>query len=256
MVKQEQAGPYAVFMLVLSLFALGLLAYHTIVEVEPETRAILGYADHLICILFFLDFLLSLARAPKKGSYFVRWGWLDLASSIPMVDALRWGRAARVVRILRVLRGIRSMKILAGFVLKRRAEGTFLAAGLVAIILLTFASIAILQVETAPEANIKTPEDAFWWSFVTITTVGYGDKFPLSTEGRVIAVFLMLAGVGLFGTLSGFVAAWFIEPEQNEQESEIHALADEVRRLREALEARGVPSAAPSVEKLEKRLHE
>lgn len=238
MTKPGEVGPYSVFMLALSLFALGLLAYHTIVKVEPGTAAILGYADTLVCAFFFLDFLSSFFRAPKKGAYFLRWGWLDLLSSIPLVDNLRWGRTARVVRILRVLRGIKSTKILAGFVLKRRAEGTFLAATLVAVILVTFASIAILQFETAPEATIRTPEDAFWWSIVTITTVGYGDRYPISSEGRVIAVFLMLAGVGLFGTLSGFVAAWFIEPEQHEQESEIQALAAEVRRLREALEAR------------------
>ena len=54
-------------------------------------------------------------------------------------------------------------------------------------LLVIFSSIAILNVETAPESNIKTAEDAIWWAFVTITTVGYGDKFPVTTEGRIIA---------------------------------------------------------------------
>ena len=74
-----------------------------------------------------------------------------------------------------------------------------------------FSSIAILQVETDPNSNIKTAEDAIWWAYVTITTVGYGDKFPVTTEGRIIAAVLMTVGVGLFGTFTAFLASWFVE---------------------------------------------
>ena len=64
-----------------------------------------------------------------------------------------------------------------------------------------------------PEANIKGPEDAVWWAFVTMTTVGYGDRFPVTTEGRLAGALLMVAGVGLFGTFSGFIASWFLAPK-------------------------------------------
>ena len=165
------------------------------------------------------------------------WGWLDLLSSIPAVDALRWGRAARVLRILRVLRGVKATKILSEFVLYRRTQSAFLAASLVSILLVFFSATAVLQFETSPEANIRTPEDAIWWAVVTITTVGYGDRFPLSTEGRLIAVLLMSAGVGLFGTFSGFVAAWFLgAPGARSSELEaIEELRREVLALREQL---------------------
>jgi voltage-gated potassium channel len=63
----------------------------------------------------------------------------------------------------------------------------------------------------------QTAEDALWWAYVTITTVGYGDKFPVTSEGRLIAGFLMTAGVGLFGTFTGFVASWFVEGREDEQ---------------------------------------
>jgi voltage-gated potassium channel len=76
--------------------------------------------------------------------------------------------------------------------------------------MLIFGSISILQVEIVPESNIKTASDAIWWAFVTITTVGYGDKFPVTNEGRIIAAFLMITGVALFGTFTGFIAAWFM----------------------------------------------
>jgi voltage-gated potassium channel len=82
---------------------------------------------------------------------------------------------------------------------------------------------------------------------VTITTVGYGDRYPIPPEGRLIASFLMIAGVGLFGTLSGFLAAWFLRPEQEAQESEIQTLLSELRSLRAVVESRP-PRAAPEEE--------
>ena len=79
-----------------------------------------------------------------------------------------------------------------------------------------FSAIAILQVETDPNSNIKTAEDAIWWAYVTITTVGYGDKFPVTTEGRIIAAALMTVGVGLFGTFTGFIASFFLGDKKEE----------------------------------------
>jgi voltage-gated potassium channel len=202
---------------------------------EPTTRTILGYADTAVCGLFFIDFVITFARSSNRGRYLLTWGWLDLLSSIPAVDALRWGRAARIIRILRVLRGIKATKVLSEFILYRRAQSAFLAALLVSVLLIVFSASAVLQFETSPEANIRTPEDAVWWATVTITTVGYGDKFPLSSEGRLIAALLMTAGVGLFGTFSGFVAAWFLgSPARQSAELEaIRSLHQQVAELHE-----------------------
>ena len=83
-----------------------------------------------------------------------------------------------------------------------------------------FSSVAILQVEDDPNSNIKTAEDALWWAYVTITTVGYGDKYPVTTEGRIIAAFLMTMGVGLFGTFTGYVASWFVEEREDSHNKE------------------------------------
>jgi voltage-gated potassium channel len=226
-------------MLVLSVYAVLALAASAFVRMTADTRTILEDADKIVCILFLLDFVVTLVRSERRWRYLATWGWLDLVSSIPAVSFLRWGRAVRALRILRVLRGIRATKVLTEFVVYRRAQSTFLAALLVAILLMILSSSAILQFETSPEANIKTPEDALWWSIVTITTVGYGDRFPLSTEGRIIAALLMTAGVGLFGTFSGFVAAWFLEAPSS-QSAELQAIARleaEVRKLHDLLEA-------------------
>jgi voltage-gated potassium channel len=230
---------YLLFTLALSLFAIGLLAAETSLPLDDQTRSIFDYADTAICGLFFLDFLVSLARAENKRGYLVTWGWFDLLSSIPQIDVLRWGRAARILRIVRVLRAVRSAKVLADVIFRHRAQSAVLAAALLSIVLVVFGSVAVLHFERGQtEANIRGPDDALWWAVVTITTVGYGDKYPVSAEGRMIAGVLMTAGIGLFGTLSGLVASWFLAPDQGKQEGELAALTQEVRRLRESLENR------------------
>jgi voltage-gated potassium channel len=119
---------------------------------------------------------------------------------------------------------------------------------LVALLLIVFCSIAVLHFETDPESNIKTAEDALWWAFATITTVGYGDCYPVTWEGRLIAAILMCAGVGLFGTFSGFLAAWFIDSEPAKATPQVSAdlreLREEVAALRRTLEQRRVNAAA------------
>lgn len=120
--------------------------------------------------------------------------------------------SGRSGRVLRVMRGLRATKLLAGLVVRRRAENTFLAASLVALLLVIFCSVAVLHFETNVDSNIRSPDDALWWAFATIATVGYGDRYPVTGEGRIVATILMAAGVGLFGTFSGFLAAWFLGP--------------------------------------------
>src|SRR5439155_18212824 len=139
--------------------------------------------------------------------------------------------------------GLRAAKVLTAVVLRHRAHNSFLAASLLAILLIVFCSTAILHFETAPESNIKTAEDAIWWAFATITTVGYGDRFPVTSEGRFVAALLMCAGVGLFSTFSGLLAAWFLAADTDAGESEIVALQKEVRSLRDTIERALVPQS-------------
>ncbi len=237
--REYRVRPYQLFILALSLYALTVLSVEVLFPVGPETRQILQVSDTAVCVFFLIDFLYQLARAPSKWGYFWRWGWLDLLSSVPMIDALRVGRLARVVRILRVLRGLRSTRLLASFILERRSESAFLAVALVSLLLVVFASIAVLQFEAhLGGGNIKTAEDALWWAITTITTVGYGDRFPISTEGRAVAAVLMLAGVGLFGTLSGFIASWFLTSPDKRQVMEVQILRGEIEDIQRELKSR------------------
>lgn len=236
----EQAArelrPYQLFMFSLGVYVLLSLAAQTFLPLSPETDAILGHVDDLICIAFFVDFWVNLATAPSKLGY-LKLGWIDLLSSIPMIDMARAGRLARIIRILRAFRGVRSGRFLADYLLHRRGDGAFFAIALLSVLMVLFSSIAILQFETAAGSNIRTPQDALWWAFTTITTVGYGDKFPVTTEGRMIAAVLMTAGVGLFGSFTGLIASWILSPTQKDrqQDSELKKLQEQVAAIQRRL---------------------
>jgi voltage-gated potassium channel len=202
---------------ILSIYVLIALLVDSFFSLPPELSRLLLIIDNVICIVFMYDFVYRFIKAPSKVA-FIKWGWIDLISSIPTFDILRYGRLVRLFRLLRALRAFRSVKYLTSHIFKTRTQGTFTTVSLVAFIMIIFGSIAILQVEKLPECNIKTAEDAIWWAFVTITTVGYGDKYPITTEGRIIAASLMITGVGLFGTFTGFVAAWFMGDKSKKEE--------------------------------------
>ncbi len=185
---------------------------------------------------FFVDFLISFARAENKRRYFFTWGWFDLLSSIPAVIFLRYFRFARILRIGRVLRGVRAGKIIASFVMGNRAQSGIIGALLITVLLIFIGSISVLQVEQGLGGSINTAEDALWWAVTTMTTVGYGDKYPTSTEGRIIAAVLMFAGIGLFGVVSGFVASWFIAPSSKDNEKESSDFQNKVDSLQSKME--------------------
>lgn len=217
--KENKLGFLNLLVLVLSFYVLLALLIDTFFKLPPEISRLLYYTDNIICAVFFYDFCIRFYRAENKWK-FMHWGWIDLISCIPAIEYLRAGRAVRLIRLLRILRAFRSTKHIIHHIFRSRAQGAFTTVSIVAILLVIFSSIAILQVEKDPNSNIKTAEDAIWWSYVTITTVGYGDKYPVTTEGRVIAGILMTAGVGLFGTFTAYVASWFIAGKKEEERAE------------------------------------
>ncbi len=230
------APAYQLFMLALCVLALAAIVVQNAFRLDPEVEILLEYADTSICVAFLIDFLLTLRRAPDRWRYLVTWGWVDLISSIPTLDVARWGRVARIARIARVLRALRATRLLTRVVLRQRAQSTTLAAAMLAFLLLLGCSTAILHLEKSPQSNIRTAEDAVWWAFTTITTVGYGDRYPVTAAGRAVAALLMTAGVGLFAAVSAALAAWFLAPEDQETDDEIAGLRQEIASLREAIE--------------------
>jgi voltage-gated potassium channel len=229
----HQSVGYQVFIFVLSIYAVAALLLDLVFHFPPEVSNIVQHFDVVVCGVFFADFVVQLVRAESKLQY-LKVGWIDLLASIPSADFLRWGRVARILRILRVLRAIRGTHRI--YRLLFATPGSTMGSGAVAALLVViFSSISILLAETTPTSNIKTAEDAIWWSFTTISTVGYGDRYPVTTEGRAIAVVLMIVGIGLLGSVTGFVASYFTGNQKRDEESD--PLRLEIARLHGKIDA-------------------
>jgi voltage-gated potassium channel len=98
--------------------------------------------------------------------------------------------------------------------------------------MITVAGVTVLQIEGhSPQANIRTGADAFWWAFVTITTVGYGDLYPTSGPGRLMAMILMTIGVGIFAVLTSYLASFLFGA--NDEQQDVSSLQDELKALRQ-----------------------
>ena len=199
-----------VVILVLSVYVLGVLIYDTFFQIPPEIQKIVGYFDNFICLVFLFEFIYKYFKSENKLTY-LKWGWIDLFSSIPSLDVFRGGRVIRLIRIIRIIRVVKSVKSFISQVYSDKVEGTVKSVFLIAFLLLITSSISILIVETDLNSNFKSAEDAIWWSITTITTVGYGDKYPVTTEGRIIATILMIYGVGIFGTISAYFSNKFFK---------------------------------------------
>lgn len=212
--KENVFGGLSLIILILSLYVLVSLVVTTFFSVTPEVHKILLQIDNFICIIFLIDFFYRFYIAPSKLK-FLKWGWIDFISSIPFIDFLRVGRLLRLLRLLRILRAFKSVKHIAEHVYKDKSKGLLSTVGVIAFLMVLFSSVTILQVETAPNSNIKTAEDALWWSYTTLTTVGYGDKYPVTTEGRLIAAVLMTTGVALCGTFAGYIASLLLSKKED-----------------------------------------
>jgi hypothetical protein len=225
-----------IFVLVLSILSLVNIVLTALLLRENVVDIVL-IVDSALCAIFMGDFLRHLRRAPSKRGYFIdELGWLDLLGSLP-VPGLRIARVFRVVRVGRVMRhyGLRDLARLAA---SNRAGNSLLATVFLTILVLQFGSMAVLRAEDdAAGSNIHTASDAIWWCYVTITTVGYGDRYPVTNLGRNIGVAVLTIGVGLFGVLTGFMANLFLNPKQGddqapaEQTADLRREMDELRRL-------------------------
>jgi len=232
----KRLTPLQVATLILSIYVLIALLVQSVFQLPAAADALLDRIDFFVCLVFLADFFARFARAPSKLA-FLKWGWIDFVSSIPMLDIFRIGRVVRIVRIFRVLRAFRSTKNLVSYLLRERKTTSLAAVAATSFVLMVFAAIAMLQFETSPDSNIKTPIDAFWWAFVTVTTVGYGDRFPITAEGRIVACVLLTVGVAVFATFTGFVASLLVERTPENAASDQAEVVSELQKLRAQLES-------------------
>ncbi|MBT1444552.1 ion transporter [Shewanella sp. JM162201] len=232
--RVKSPAPIELAMMLLSLLAVIVVLVMTFGRLDDETYRLLFIIDTGICCIFLLHFFVGLFRADNKW-VFIKHHWIDFVASIPAIEALRF---ARLFQILRVIRLIRMSRSLLSQVLRQRRQAT-LASLLVALItILTLSSVAILLVESPAEgANILTAEQAIWWAMVTISTVGYGDHYPVTTAGHIVGSMVIVCGVSFFGIISGYMASVFVAPDEEErQESQTETLRHDMEAALKRLE--------------------
>ena len=220
---REHGNAYNIFILVLTVFSLVIMALLLLPVSEAEHDLLLVY-DNAICVIFLVDFAMNIAAAKPKRAYVIgRRGWLDLLGSIPTFGILRFtalfrlARISRLARITRLLQG-QAGKDLVIDVLKNRSQYATFITILLAGMTLTIASLLVLEFESgSPHANITTGGDAIWWGIVTITTVGYGDFYPVTMLGRLTGVFVMFAGIGIIGALASILASLLVAPSTSDE---------------------------------------
>ena len=193
-VEPRHSG-WEIFVLALSLVSLANIVLLVLPLHEDSHRVIL-IVDAVICMVFFAGFAYRLRAAESKRRYLVREGGvLDLIGSIP-IPGFRIFRVYRATRGIILIRRHGGHRVWRDFV-RERAQGAMYVVLLLVVLVLEFASIGVLYAERdAPGSNIEWASDALWWGYVPITTVGYGDAFPVTTEGRIVGVMLLTIGVG------------------------------------------------------------
>lgn len=267
--RPEHGNAYNIFILVLTVLSLAIMVL-LVLPIPENVYQVLWVYDNLICFVFLADFAYNMSLSRPRREYFIHQrGWLDLLGSIPSFQILRitalfrLARLSRLARISRLLRGKQRTALIEDVIQNRSQYAVFITlfAGMLVLII---SSVLVLEFETVttPVAgktpNITTGGDALWWAFVTITTVGYGDYYPVTELGRITGIFVMFSGVGIIGALASILASVLVpDPDDDDEpapvattvvtapaqagpsslEAEVAGLRAEIEALRIALTA-------------------
>ncbi len=234
-------------MIFLAIFTIFLLFYEMTITTAPETltpeertemlhkvRVIHGL-DFWVCMIFIGEFVVRLWKEENRKGFF-KAHVLEVPGMIPFVTPFAVGAPVifRILRLFRLVRIFSMMKRFSRLYHRHFVRNEIQYTAIVVITILLFSSYGILLFERRVNPEIKTVGDAFWWSVVTVTTVGYGDKVPVTPLGRVIGVVLMFTGIGIIGIFSGTMATYLMKGYRGEEETDDVNEALKILKLRRA----------------------
>ena len=212
------------FILFLALASVLLLALEVAGDISSEQQRMIELIDVGIACIFLTEFIYRFVKAERKGVFFKR-HWWELLASIPITNevaqSLRGLRLLRLVRLLRLLRLIRFMVRVRILLNRSRAfsKDTSLIYLATVVSVIVFASaLAFHYFEVNENKSVTSFWDSFWWAMVTVTTVGYGDIFPITVGGRLVGIFLMLTGIGTLGAFTASIASYAVRQKRAEDE--------------------------------------
>ncbi len=202
-----------------------------VVHLSAGLAVTFNFIDYLVWALFAVEYLVKLYLSPSRSA-FVKHHLFDLVVvAVPVLCPLR------ALRLFRLFDFTRAGVVLANGL--RRARSLFTHRGLHFVLLAVLVIVFVLAAfelgfeQNAHGSNIHNYGDALWWAIVTVTTVGYGDKYPVTAGGRGVAVVLMLVGIGLIGVLTATVASYFVGEQADKDKEDLNARLDRIEAMLE-----------------------
>lgn len=219
-------------LLVLAIAMVPLLLVPLVVDLPSGVQRTFVAIDWLIWGAFAFEYLVRLSLTTRRWA-FVRREWLDLLIVVlPFLRPLRVVRSGRALRVLRLARlGLFMGGVGPGIsrlLVRHRLHYSLLGT---VVVVVAAAGLTLIAEEGAPGASIATLGDALWWAVSTVTTVGYGDVYPTTPAGRGLSVLLMLVGIGLVGVLTANIAAFFLEPEVEAEQTRLDEVMERLDRI-------------------------
>jgi len=219
-IREKGNATYQLFLLILSIYILIVVFVETFFVSNREISIVLQRIDLCVCMIFLADFFINFFTAKHKWIY-LKWGWVDLLSSIPMVEPLRWGRLARVVRIFRFFRTVKSLKILIVTIQRSKFQSLTLIVILVTFIAYTVCTSLILELEKDYANGIDTANEALWWAFLNIMNSKFSTSQVQSSGGVIVTVILNKVGLLLFAYVNAIVIAWLVQKRSDIKNGQI-----------------------------------
>jgi voltage-gated potassium channel len=249
-------------MMILSLALVPLIVVPMLVAIPESVEPAILAAEWLIWGAFAAELVVKTYLAPNRRHYLIR-HWFDvIVVIVPLLRPLRVVRSVRALRLLRLI-------WVAGLATKAldSARGILAQHGLHYVLgvaggLVIVAAALVSFFERGAGGSIKDFPTALWWAVTTITTVGYGDTYPVTAEGRGVGVLLMLLGITVFGVLTANIAAFFVQSNQTEEGvslqdvmRKLDAMQQQVAELQAQIAATTIPDRPTSDESTGVREH-
>ncbi len=175
-------------------------------DADAGARPVLDVVEAGLTAVFAAEFASRFLSSYDRRAY-LRGHWIDLIALIPVARGLRIARLIRLFRLVRGFAGVYRAMSHIGRMVNHRGLGLLIVAWLGVMVI---CSAGLYIAENGVNKYVTSPLDALWWGVVTLTTVGYGDVYPVTPEGRVAASILMLLGIGLFGAITATITSYLI----------------------------------------------
>lgn len=207
---------YEIFIALVSLLSIFNLVFVLLPSMSPESVNLVEAIDLALTFVFLFDFGYRITTTRSKSYYFFYgYGWADLLSCVPQLRILRLFRLVKAYRLVKK----KGTKTIIHYLSYQRAEAALYILIFCVIIIVEVGASAVLIAESkSAEANITTADNALWWAYETVTSVGYGDTYPVTNLGRLLGAIVMATGVAIFATLAGYLSNKLITPPKIDEE--------------------------------------